>query len=242
MTFVLAMLGAALAVALELAEACAIVLAVGATRGWRDALLGAGAGALACGVLAGVLGPGLAAGFAGDTLRAVIGTLLILFGMEWLRKGVLRMGGRKSRSSSVDEFNEVEAELSGERQSAGADWAARAVAFKGVLLEGVEIVLIVSVLAAQPQGPAPAIAGAVVAVVITLAAATLLRRPLANVPETELKFLVGVVLTAFGVFFLAEGLNGGWPGGDAGLVYAVGVIAVGALALARSLTPAKAWL
>jgi len=227
MAFILTAAGAALAVALELAEACAIVLAVGISRRWRDALIGAFAGVIACAVLAIVLGPVLLGDLAIDGLRVVIGTLLILFGLEWLRKGTLRLGGRKARSSSADEFDEVAEELEEMPlpPPGHADWAARAIAFKGVLLEGVEIVLIVSVLAARPEGAAPAIVGAVVAVAFTIGVALVLRRPLAVIPETELKWLVGVLLSAFGVFFCGEGLGVDWPGGDAALLYSAAALA-----------------
>lgn len=221
--------------ALELAEACAIVLAVGVSRRWRDALIGAAAGAIACAALALVLGPVLLADLAVDTLRAVIGVLLILFGLEWLRKGVLRLGGVKDRSSSLGEYEETESDLVGLPLPAEgeADWAARAIAFKGVLLEGVEIVLIVSVLAARPDGAAPAILGAAIATVLTLLIAVVVRRPLARVPETELKWLVGVVLSAFGVFFCGEGLGVEWPAGDLALIYCAAAIAGSAVLMGR---------
>jgi Ca2+/H+ antiporter, TMEM165/GDT1 family len=227
MAFALTAAGAALAVALELAEACAIVLAVGVSRRWRDALIGAAAGAACCAVLAILLGPVLLGDLAIDGLRVVIGTLLILFGLEWLRKGTLRLGGRRARSSAAAEYDEVAGELEDLAlpPPGQADWAARAIAFKGVLLEGVEIVLIVSVLAARPDGAAAAIVGAAAAVAFTIAAAFVLRRPLAVIPETELKWLVGVLLTSFGVFFCAEGLGAEWPGGDAALLYCAAALA-----------------
>lgn len=236
MTFVLTVAGAALAVALELAEACAIVLAVGLTRRWSDALIGAIGGAVVCAALAIVLGPLLLGDLAVDGLRVVIGALLILFGLEWLRKGTLRLSGRKSRSSSAAEFEEVEEELEDLPlpPPGQADWVARAIAFKGVLLEGVEVVLIVSVLASQPEGPAPAIIGAAVATFFTIVAAVVLRRPLASIPETELKWLVGVILTGFGVFFCGEGLGVEWPGGELALLYSVGILAGASWLLIRT--------
>ena len=240
MTFALTVAGAALAVALELAEACAIVLAVGLTRRWSDALIGAIAGAVACAALAIVLGPLLLSDLAIESLRVVIGVLLILFGLEWLRKGTLRLAGRKSRSSSAAEFEEVESELEDLPLPPPhkADWVARAIAFKGVLLEGVEVVLIVSVLASQPEGMAPAIIGAAIATVLTVVAAVVLRRPLASIPETELKWLVGVILTAFGVFFCGEGLGVEWPAGELALLYSAFVLAATSwLLIATQRTP-----
>jgi uncharacterized membrane protein len=219
--------GAGLAVLLEMLEACAIVLAVGVSRRWDDALIGAAAGALACALLALLAGPVLLAGLSGDVLHAVIGGLLLLFGLEWLRKGVLRLAGRKARSSSSAEYAET-LEALGSAPPVGpeaTDWAARLVAFKGVLLEGVEIVLIVSVLASRPEGAAPAILGACVAMAVSLALAVWLRKPLSSLPETELKWLVGVLLSTFGAFFLGEGLGAGWPGGELALIYGAASIA-----------------
>jgi uncharacterized membrane protein len=240
MTFVLVALGAGVAVAVELLEALAIVLAVAVSRRWGDALIGALAAVAACALLAVVLGPVVLESVPLDSLRIVIGFLLLLFGMEWLRKGTLRLAGRRARSSSVAEFAETQEELEDVPlpPPGQADWAGRLVAFKGVLLEGVEIVIIVAALASRPSGAAPALLGAAVACVAVVGAGAWLRKPLARVPETELKWGVGVLLSSFGVFFLAEGLHVSWPGGDVAILYIVAVLAaVGQLrshALARA--------
>src|SRR4051794_7504631 len=226
MAFVLTALGATLAVGLELLEALAIVLAVGATRRWRDALVGAGAAAVALTLLAIVLGPLLLARVPLEPLRVVIGVFLLLFGLEWLRKGVLRLAGLRSRSSSFQEYVEEREELEAVAlpPPGQADWAGRVIAFKGVLLEGIEVILIVTALGARPDGLAPALVGGVLALALVIGVGAVLHEPLRRLPETHLKYLVGVVLTAFGVFFTAEGLGVSWPGDDAALLYVAALI------------------
>lgn len=248
MSFALTAAGAALAVALELFESLAIVLAVGVSRRPRDAVIGAGAAVVACVLLAAVLGPVLIARIALEPLRLVVGVALLLFGLEWLRKGILRLAGRRSRSSSYGEFLEEREALGSLPLPAegGPDWPARTVAFKGVFLEGVEIILIVTALAARPGGLAPALIGTGAAVVLTVALGFVLHRPLRRVPETELKYMVGLVLTAFGTFFTAEGLGVDWPLGDTALLFlvawwlAVSQAMVRALGRAEPASPASA--
>jgi uncharacterized membrane protein len=234
MTFVLVALGAAAAVSVELLETLAIVLAVAVSRRWLDALIGAAGAVVLCAVLAAVLGPVVLESVSMQALRVTIGVLLLLFGLEWLRKGTLRLAGRRSRSSSLAEYVETQEELANAPLPpvGEPDWAGRLVAFKGVLLEGIEVVVIVTALAARPSGPAPALVGAAAATVAVLAAGAWLRKPLARIPETELKWAVGVLLSSFGVFFAAEGLGVHWPGGDAALLYLVA--ALGGLSQAQS--------
>ncbi len=240
MAFTLTLLGAALACALELFEALAIVLAVALTRRPRDAVIGAGAAVLACLALGLILGPALIDRIALAPLRLVVGVALLLFGLEWLRKGILRLAGRRSRSDSFKEFvEEREALEAMDLPAAGRpDWAGRTIAFKGVFLEGVEVILIVTALAARPGGRTPALLGAGLAAIATVGLGAVLHRPLRRVPETELKYLVGIVLSTFGTFFCAEGLDVRWPLGDAALlVIAAGWLAVSWL-LASSLAHA----
>ena len=221
LSFVLVAIGAAVAVSVELLEALAIVLAVGVSRRWSDALLGGAWAVGVCALLAVVIGPVVLASVPLDALRLTIGALLLLFGLEWLRKGTLRLAGRRSRSSSLAEFVETQEALHDAPlpPPGQPDWAGRLVAFKGVLLEGVELVLIVAALAARPSGPAPALTGAALAAGFVVAAGAWLRKPLTRIPETELKWAVGVLLSAFGLFFAAEGLGVDWPGGDAAILY-----------------------
>lgn len=220
MNTLLTALAAFFAVALEMLEALAIVLAVGATRRWRDALIGALGGVVSCAALAVALGPALS-GLPLGTLRLVIGTLLLLFGLEWLRKGTLRLAGRRRRASSAHEFDETRDELDAAPLPpvGHADWAARLIAMKGVLLEGVEVVVIVAALSARSSATVPVLIGAGTAAAAVIAAGACLRSPLSRLPETELKYGVGVLLTSLGVFFAAEGLGVVWPGGDLAVLY-----------------------
>jgi Ca2+/H+ antiporter, TMEM165/GDT1 family len=239
-TFVLTAVGAALAVALELFESLAIVLAVAISRRPAAAVAGAVAATVVCGLLAVLLGPVLVGRVAGDPLHVVVGVALLLFGMEWLRKGVLRLAGRRARSDSYAEFL---AEREALREVAPAeagrfDWPGFVIAFKGVLLEGIEVILIVTVLAARPGGLAPALVGAGLAVVLTVALGAVLHRPLRRLPESELKYVVGLVLTTFGTFFCAEGMGVHWPLGDAALLLVLAMWLAVSQALVRSLAVA----
>ncbi len=224
--FVLTLIGAALAVGLELLEAMAIVLAVGSTRRPRDAVIGAAGAIVLLAIAVVIVGPLVLARIPLEPLQVVIGTALLLFGLEWLRKGVLRLAGARAPSDSLKEYlDEREAMEALPLPPPGkADWPARVVAGKGVLLEGLEVVLIVAALGAGPEGLAPAVTGAGVAVVAVVALGAILHRPLARLPESHLKYGVGVVLSCFGVFFLGEGLGAEWPGGDVALLYLAAVL------------------
>ena len=228
MAFVLTLIGATLACGLEMLEALAIVLAVGITRRFRDALLGAAGAAVALAALAVVLGPVLISRVPLAPLRIVIGAFLLMFGLEWLRKGVLRLAHLRSPSSSFREFVEEQEQLESLAlpPEGQPDWAGRAIAFKGVLLEGVEVILIVTALGARPGGLAPTLIGGGAALLAVAVVGLVLHAPLARLPETHLKYLVGVVLSSFGVFFAAEGLGVSWPGSDAALLYIAASLAL----------------
>ena len=235
MTFFLTMGAAATAAAVEMLEALAIVLAVGVARGYRDAWLGAAAGVVAVVLICLVLGPALLDGADLHVLRVIVGTFLLLFGLEWLRKGILRMAGVRSRSSSYEEYVEEREALAEDAPSSGRDWAARIVAFKGVFLEGLEVGLIVLALGSSPGHLTPALLGAALALVVVIAIGAIVHRPLRRVPETQLKLGVGVALTAFGTFFTAEGLGVEWPLGDLALLYLAGIYAATAWLAIRQL-------
>jgi uncharacterized membrane protein len=218
------MLGAALACGIEMLEALAIVLAVAVTRRPRDAVVGALAALLCCAVLGVVAGPVLVGHAAERPLRLIGGIALLLFGLEWLRKAILRLAGRRSPSSPYREFVEEKEKLEGGLvpPEGRADWAARTVAFKGVLLEGFEVILIVTALAARPSARAAALLGAGVALVVTVAIGALLHRPLRRLPESAMKYAVGLLLTSFGTFFTGSGLGVPWPLGEGTLIVLLG--------------------
>jgi Ca2+/H+ antiporter, TMEM165/GDT1 family len=234
MAFVLTLVGAMLAVALELLEALAIVLAVAVSRRARDAVIGAAAAVAVCALAGALLGPVLVSRLAAEPLKLVIGVALLLFGLEWLRKGVLRLAGRRARSSAYDEYLEERDALAAAPVD-GTDWAARTVAFKGVLLEGLEVILIVTALAGSDSSRTPALLGAGLAVLLTVMVGLLLHRPLRRVPETELKYGVGILLSTFGTFFVAEGLDVSWPLDDASLLLVAAVYVIASQAMVRRL-------
>jgi uncharacterized membrane protein len=230
---VLLVLGAALASGVEMVEAATIVLALGMSRGWRAPLLGSAAalGVLAVATLA--VGPALQQ-IPIDTLRLVVGTLVLLFGLQWLRKAILREAGVLSKHDEEAAFaEEVERARKTGRARGPLDRYAWTLSFKSVLLEGLEVVFIVLTLGVN-QGSIPlAATGAVIAAVVVGAAAVLVRRPLSRVPENALKFGVGVMLTAFGTFWAVEGAGAEWPGGDAALLVLVAITAWWSLLFVR---------
>jgi uncharacterized membrane protein len=209
------------ACAVEAVEALTIVLAVGVTRSWRSALTGVGAGLAALTVLTAGLGPAITALPLG-VLRVVVGGLLLIFGLQWLRKAILRATGLKALH---DELAAFEAEEAAAREAGavaeGLDPYAFTVAFKGVLLEGLEVVFIVLTFGANQHNVGLAAAAAALAVVGVALAGAVAHAPLSRVPENTLKFGVGVMLTSFGIFWGAEGAGAHWPGGDAALLVIV---------------------
>jgi uncharacterized membrane protein len=207
-----------LASAVESVEALTIVLAMGVTRGWRSALVGAAAATLALAVIVAVLGPALTV-IPIEVLRLVVGALLLVFGLQWLRKAILRASGWRAQRNEDTAFQrEAAAAQSAPREErAGLDWYAFTISFKGVLLEGLEVAFIVLTFGST-QGSIPlAAAGAAAAVVLVVAAGAVVRGPLSRVPENTLAFAVGVMLTTFGTFWGAEGAGVDWPGDDASL-------------------------
>jgi uncharacterized membrane protein len=219
----------------EVVEAFTIVLAVAAVRGARPAALGAAAGLLLLALLVIALGPMLDR-VPLHLLQLVIGVLLLLFGMRWLRKAILRAGGLVALHDEERAFSDETAFLEEEarRHSARADWLAGLAAFKAVVLEGVEVVFIVIAVGSGRDLLIPASVGALAACILVLGVGVAVHRPLSRVPENTLKFGVGVMLSAFGVYWVGEGLGLAWPGGDAAiLVFALTFLATGLLLAPR---------
>ena len=202
----------------EFVEALTLVLAIGVVRGWRWTLAGAVAAVLTLAALVLLLGPALGR-FPVHVLQTVIGTLLLLFGLRWLRKAILRGAGVIGLHDEGRAFEKASAAMRAEPSTSGdrPDAVAFAAAFKGVFLEGLEVVFVVVAMASRPALLAPAAAGAALAFGLVLLLGLALHRPLTRVPENALKFFVGVLLSAFGTFWLGEGAGLEWPGGDASL-------------------------
>jgi len=207
-----------LACAVEAVEALTIVLAVGSTRSWPSALAGAGAATLALAGIVVLLGPAITSLPLG-LLRTLVGGLLLIFGLRWLRKAVLRAAGRKALHDELASFREESAAARAAGSvAAGVDHYAFTVALQGVLLEGFEVVFIVLTFGANQHRVALAAVAAAVAVLAVAVAGFAARAPLARVPENTMKFAVGVMLSSFGMFWCAEGAGVGWPDGDTSLL------------------------
>jgi uncharacterized membrane protein len=209
-----------LACAVEAVEALTIVLAAGTSRNWRSALTGVAAGLLVLAVVVAALGPAVTAIPIG-ALRLVVGGLLLIFGLQWLRKAILRAAGLKALHDEdaiyARQTTDARTAVGGGR-FAVPDWYAFTLSFKGVVLEGLEVAFIVLTFGANQGRIGLAVIGAAAAVVLVAGAGVAVRRPLARVPENTMKFAVGTLLTSFGTFWGAEGAGVHWPGQDGAIL------------------------
>jgi uncharacterized membrane protein len=211
----------------EMVEATTIVMAMGFTRGWRSALYGTGVAVGALAAVTAVAGYAITTWVSRSALELAIGTLLLIFGLQWLRKAILRASGRKALHDEDEIYREevAAAQAAGAAQPAGLDWFGFVVSFKGVFLEGMEVVFIVITFGLNAKDVPIAVVGAGAAVAAVLGLAIALRRPLSMVPENTLKYVVGLMLATFGTFWSVEGIGVfrsgqqgvSWPGGDAAL-------------------------
>jgi len=222
-----------LACAVEAVEATTIVLAAGTARHWRSALAGLGAGLIVLALVVAALGPAVSA-IPLRTLRLVVGGLLLVFGLQWLRKAILRASGHKALHDEAQIYLRQVAAAEGatpQRRGIVADWYAFTLSFKGVVLEGLEVAFIALTFGSNQHNIPLAALAAVSAVVVVAAAGIAVRAPLARVPENTMKFVVGVMLTSFGMFWGAEGAGAVWPGADAALLVLVPAVAAFGMAL-----------
>jgi len=237
-----------LACVVEAVEALTIVLAAGTARDWRSALSGVGAGLVVLAITVAALGPAISAIPLGG-LRLFVGGLLLIFGLQWLRKAILRASGHKALHDEDLIFQtELEAAhaAGAERRGLVGDWYAFTLSFKGVVLEGLEVVFIALTFGSNQHNIPLAAIAAMAAVLVVAGTGLAVRAPLARVPENSMKFIVGIMLTSFGAFWGAEGAGATWPGSDAallGLIPAIGLFALVLVVLfrrAQSATPAPA--
>jgi len=208
-----------LACAVEMVEALTIVLATGITRGWRSALFGTGVALLALLLIVAILGPAIAQ-VPVHIMQVVVGALMLIFGLQWLRKAILRASGRKAMHDEDAIFAAEQAASRKHTQDMRAplDWYSFTICFKGVFLEGLEVAFITITFGVAQQQLDLAIYAAVAAFVLICMAGVLLHRPLSQVPENTLKYVVGLLLTSFGTFWSAEGVGVEWPGTDVALL------------------------
>jgi uncharacterized membrane protein len=224
-----------LACTVEAVVALTIVLAVGAARDWPSALAGAATALVGLIVACALLGNALEE-VPLATLRVVVGVLLLLLGGQWLRKAVLRAAGRKALHDEEGEYaSATAAARSAERGEGRLDGYAFAVSFKGVLVEGLEVAVIVITFGAAHHNTALAAVAAGLAILTVVAAGLAVRAPLARVPENTMKFAVGVMLCSFGLFWTADGLGLSWPGGDAILLVLIPATLAASLLAVRTL-------
>lgn len=217
-----------LASIVEGVEALTIVLAIGTTRGWRSTRYGVWAAIAALAIIVAVLGPGLTA-IPINVLRIVVGGLLLIFGLQWVRKAILRASGYIPLHDEAAIFAKTTAKSHDSKaikRGVIDDWYAFTVAFKGVLLEGLEIAFIVITFGASQHSVPLAVVSAAIAILVVVAAGIKVHKPLSRVPENTLKFVVGIMLTSFGIFWGSEGVGIQWPGGDAALLGVIAFIAV----------------
>jgi uncharacterized membrane protein len=226
-----------LACGVEAVEALTIVLAVGTTRSWSSTMSGVGAAALALAVIIAGLGPALTS-LPINLLRVVVGGLLLIFGLQWLRKAILRAAGLKAKHDEMETFREESEAARAAAANIGLsrfDGYAFTVCFKGVLLEGLEVAFIVLTFGANQHHVALAAAAAGLAVLLVIAAGVAARAPLSRVPENTMKLAVGVMLSSFGMFWGVEGTGASWPGNDASLLAIIPGVLLAAIAMVWAL-------
>lgn len=240
MTAVVFAIGASfLASCVEFVEAFTVILAVGLTRNWRSSLLGAACAAVLLVLIVATFGMSLETRVPLPVLRGAIGTLVLMFGLKWLRKAILRFAHVKGMHDESEIFAAEAAELLKHRRAPGMDWLGFTVSLKSTLLEGLEVAFIVITFGLNSGRMSLAVLGAGAALVVVATLGFIVRKPLSRVPENTMKFIVGVMLCTFGTFWAGEGLGVNWPGGDLAIGLLIGVFLAFSYAAVRALSSAR---
>lgn len=222
-----AALASFLGTGVEFIEALTIILAVGVIRGWKSALAGAFTAVIVLGALVAIIGSALVQVIQVPWVALLVGLFMLLFGIRWLRKAILRYSGLKALHDETESYQE---ELDRQRKAgqigSGIDRFAFATAFSGTFLEGLEAIFIVITIGLSTHNMAYSISGALIAIVIILLVGLLLRNPLTKVPENTMKFSVGIMLTSFGAFWIGEALKVNWPQKDVSILYIAATLLV----------------
>jgi uncharacterized membrane protein len=226
---IVVLVATALAAGVEWVEALTIVLAVGIVKGWRSAFTGMAIAFAALAVLVAAFGITITSRVSIDTARTVVGVFLLLFGLKWLHKAILRSSGLKSLHDEGAAFEAATRRLGPRDAAAGLDRVGVTSALGGVFLEGLEVVFIVVALGGLQDIPS-AVAGALIALLIVGGAGLAFRRPLTRVPENAMKYVVGIMLTSFGTFYAGEGIGVHWWGNDLSLLILIAAYGIASVA------------
>jgi uncharacterized membrane protein len=240
---VVTVLSSFIASAVEFVEALTVVLAIGITRQWRSTLLGAGAAIVVLVGLVAILGATIAVFVPIEVLRLIVGAVLIVFGLQWLTTAVLRAAGARANRDERTRFGQQVVALANEQPvpATGVDWISFTVAFKGVLLEGLEVAFIVITFGAAGGQLVPAALGAAVAGIAVLSVGAVVRQPLARLPENQMKYGVGLMLISFGTFWAGEGVGISWVGSDLAILLLLAAYLVASLLAVRLVAIRLTW-
>src|SRR5579863_2516525 len=226
---IVVLVATALAAGVEWVEALTIVLAVGVVKGWRSAFVGMTIAFIALAILVAVFGITITSRVSINDARTFVGVFLLLFGLKWLHKAILRSSGLKSLHDEAAAFQATTQRLGPKGTAAGIDRAGVTTALGGVFLEGLEVVFIVAALGGLQDIPS-AVAGALLALLVVGGAGLAFRHPLTRVPENAMKYVVGIMLTSFGTFYAGEGIGVHWWGSDLSLLVLIATYGLASIA------------
>ncbi|GMA65984.1 COG4280 domain-containing protein [Alicyclobacillus fastidiosus] len=227
-----AVISSLLGTGVEFVEALTIILAVGSTRGWKSSLTGALTALIILGGLVAVIGAPLVTLLQTFWLQLIVGVFMLLFGARWLRKSILRYGGLKALHNEAESYQEeLERQLKAGNMAPGIDKVGFATSFTGTFVEGMEAIFIVLTFGLGAKSMSSAVLGAAIATVVVILLGIILRKPLTLIPENTMKFLVGVLLTSFGLFWTGESFRIPWPQADLSILYIAASLVVLSLIL-----------